>query len=165
MKPSLREIPGYPGYAAAASGDVWTLSDRHGAERKLSRHLMHGRYWRVPVIVDGKRKMPCIHRLIALAFLGIPANPKHQVRHLNCDCLDNRRENLAYGLAKDNARDGILNGRQARGERNGSAKLTQEQVKNLRAEYSAGTVQIALAARYGISQSQVSDIVRDKSWS
>lgn len=51
------------------------------------------------------------------------------------------------------------------GERNGRAKITAEQVTDMRRRYAAGGVTLAeLGAAHGVGTSQVSAIVRGKSW-
>lgn len=55
-------------------------------------------------------------------------------------------------------------GVQVRGERHGQAKLTEQDVREIRAAVSSGEVGWSIAARYGISVSQVSIIARRKAW-
>ena len=50
------------------------------------------------------------------------------------------------------------------GSRNVSARLTEEQVKELREQAGRGTGREELAQRYGISKDTVSRIVRRKLW-
>lgn len=52
----------------------------------------------------------------------------------------------------------------ARGERNNSCKITEQQVKEIRQLAALGTKQAKIARLYGISQSNVSAIVIGKSW-
>ncbi len=52
----------------------------------------------------------------------------------------------------------------ARGERNGAAKITTKTVVDIRALIDAGATQCQAAERFGLSQSQVSDIYRRRSW-
>ena len=76
-------------------------------------------------------------------------------------------EHLTFGTQADNIRDRDEAGRQARqkGVDHGGAKLTEEQVIEIRSRYAAGGVfQRALAAEYGVSQSVISEIVRRVSW-
>lgn len=55
--------------------------------------------------------------------------------------------------------------RPARGERNGSAKLTPTQVLEIRARFAAGNViHQVLADEYGVSQETIGSIVRRQSW-
>lgn len=52
-----------------------------------------------------------------------------------------------------------------RGERNGHAKLTEATAREVRAAYAAGgTTQRELAARFGVTQMTVSDLVTRKTW-
>ena len=51
-----------------------------------------------------------------------------------------------------------------RGERNGSAKLTEKLVIEIRARVAAGDSQRAIAAAYGISHPTVGGIVARKTW-
>lgn len=86
-----------------------------------------------------------------------------------CHHCDNRRcvrpSHLFLGTALDNARDAARKGRMSRRHRRGRAKLTFEQARAIRETYHAGGVsQRALAARYGLGQSTVRDIVNGTTW-
>lgn len=74
---------------------------------------------------------------------------------------------LFLGTKGDNCRDRTRKGRQARGERDGNAKLTQEQVREIRARYQRnsrifGTV--ALGRQYGVACGTIWSIVRGQAW-
>lgn len=75
---------------------------------------------------------------------------------------------LRLGSQADNIHDMDSKGRRRsgdhRGEKDGNAKLTDEKVRKLRAEYAAGARQVDLAARYGIWQGTVSSILRRRTW-
>src|SRR5262249_382153 len=84
------------------------------------------------------------------------------VRH-SCDnppCC-NPRPRLG-GTQADNRRDRVGRGRQAAGERNGHAKLTDAQVEIVRARYAAGGVTLTtLAEEFGLaSSSTMSTLIR-----
>lgn len=55
-------------------------------------------------------------------------------------------------------------GRIARGKRNGLAKLSDEKIREIRSAVMAGTKQKIVAERYGVDQSNISCIVRGKTW-
>lgn len=76
-------------------------------------------------------------------------------------------EHLFLGTHKDNMRDCAVKRRLPRGGlRNSQAKLSPEQVIEIRYLYcAAGMRQTELAALFGISQSQVSNVVRGVHWS
>lgn len=108
-------------------------------------------------------KTVSVHRLAWEEARGpIPAGMI--VRH-KCDiraCIN--AEHLELGSHLDNMRDRNERGRQARGESQGHALLTEAEVCAIRERYRSGERQTALALEYGVHQTTVSDIVRRKSW-
>jgi hypothetical protein len=91
--------------------------------------------------------------------------PEIQTRHI-CNvraCVN--PEHLTFGSSADNMRDRDEAGRQAKGTDNGWAKLTEEQVLEIRRRYAAGGVaQRPLAAEYGVCQALIGYIVRREAW-
>lgn len=89
------------------------------------------------------------------------------VRH-KCDnrkCLNPAHLNL--GTNADNTQDRHIRGRDAKGSRNGNAKLTETQVRNIRAEYvpwSRTTGVKRLAQKYGVSISLIGQVVQNVIW-
>lgn len=77
---------------------------------------------------------------------------------------------LFLGTYADNNRDRDMKGRgrlthRERGEGNWAAKLTEGQVREIRARYQAGGVsQAVLATEYGVVQPHISRIVRAEAW-
>jgi hypothetical protein len=112
---------------------------------------------------NGEPKVVTIHRLILMAFIG-PCPEGHEARHLNGNPLDNRLENLAWGTRSSNQGDDKrLHGTMQSCERNGQAKLTREQVHEIR-RLRPTTKLDDLARQFSISRSQVKRIVYGKSW-
>lgn len=86
------------------------------------------------------------------------------VRHA-CDTpLCVAPEHLLLGTPADNSGDMTARERQARGERVPTARMTEESVRELRRLSADGASYSELADRFGISKSQVSNIVRRASW-
>lgn len=89
------------------------------------------------------------------------------VRH-ECDvraCIE--PQHLRLGTHKQNAMDRVARGRQGdtRGEKNGTAKLREKDVKQIRAEYAEGsTTQRKLAEKYGVKLYCIFAIVNYKTW-
>ena len=73
---------------------------------------------------------------------------------------------LVLGTNADNSRDCISKKRQAYGEKNGVAKLTESQVQEIRQGYNklAGRTLQYLAQQYGVCHSQIWNIVRGRNW-
>ena len=109
----------------------------------------------------------------------VPLADDEMVRH-TCDnppCV--RPDHLVRGDVITNMADQQARGRNAKGDRhgartrpetvlrgasNGSARLTDDQVLDIRARYAAGETQVALAAAFDVSQPLISQIVRRKVW-
>lgn len=86
-----------------------------------------------------------------------------------CHHCDNRAcvndAHLFEGTNDDNVADKMGKGRHvvAHGERHGRAKLTEQDVRDIRANYALCRVtQKELGRRFGVSQGQIHKIVRDK---
>jgi len=82
-----------------------------------------------------------------------------------CHRCDNPRcinpEHLFLGTNFDNHLDKMAKGRQARGERAGHAKLTEDAVREIRASSGSHT---ALAAKYGVGPGAIRNIRIGKTW-
>lgn len=86
-----------------------------------------------------------------------------------CHSCDNRRcvrpDHLFLGTRRDNMRDAANKGRTLIGEQHPNAKLTDEQVRQLRSiKASQGITNAALGRQFGVSASQVSMICAGKRW-
>jgi len=124
-------------------------------------------YPHVHLYLRGERTSHPISYLVADAFLP-PKGPTDQVlRHLNDIKTDNRPENLAWGTYSDNMADSVRNGIAfvATGAAHWNAKLTEDQVREIRRLYATENfTQQELALKFGVSRRMVSDIVRRKTW-
>ena len=67
---------------------------------------------------------------------------------------------LFLGTQKDNLDDMTKKNRQASGEKNGMASITDDSVMKIRSLAATGTKQYTIADMFGISQAQVSRIIR-----
>ena len=117
---------------------------------------------------DGKPHMmgnliPC--RVMCEMVHGAPPSPKHQAAH-SCGmahkgCINPRH--LSWKTPKENCADRILHGTQVRGSAIPWSKLTDHDVASIRA-LSESNTQYELASIFGVSQSNISNILRRKSW-
>jgi hypothetical protein len=110
------------------------------------------------------RRAEMAHRYCFILHNG-PLLHGEQVCH-SCDnrvCCNARH--LFKGDQQANMTDKVNKGRQAKGERVGTSKLTDDQVREIRARYAAGGIsQAALAAEYGVHQHPIWEIVTGNSW-
>lgn len=93
-----------------------------------------------------------------------PRPEGHVVRHLCGQPLCLRLTHLSWGTEKQNQADRVAHETDNRGERNPSAKLTMDQVEEVRQRCREGERQVDLAGAYGVSQSTISAIANGKRW-
>lgn len=114
--------------------------------------------------VDGR--MALVHRFSwTLAYGPIPEGLCVLHKCDNRACCN--PAHLFLGTHRDNMRDRDRKGRNnaLAGERHGMARLTKEQVLEIRRNYKKGDVsRRELAAKHGVSPSHISDIVSERYW-
>jgi len=164
----LKSIPldDFPGYFADKNGNIWStrLSE---VPYKLKQRLCKSGYsrnykiYRVCFLNNGKRKYIGVHRVVALAFYGIPDNEKLEVRHLNGNSLDNRPSNLKWGTSSDNHEDARLHGTMKKGESSYLTKLKKEQAIEI---IESPDSYHSLGKRYNVAFSTIRDIKKGRSW-
>lgn len=71
---------------------------------------------------------------------------------------------LETGTWADNVNDKVSRDRHRRGENAGTAKLTAENVDDIRRGFRNGTTRYELAARFGVSHTQICNIIRGVRW-
>jgi hypothetical protein len=103
------------------------------------------------------------HRLSLERRLGRPISPTMAVLHScnNPPCCN--PEHLREGTNQDNVNDKLRSDRQPRGETNGRAKLTRQQVEEIKANVD-GLTQYQLADVYGVKRPCIAKIQRGKLW-
>lgn len=104
------------------------------------------------------------HRISLEHYLGRPIQDTMFVLHScnNPPCCN--PEHLREGSHQENMDDKLRAGRQPRGETNGKAKLTAQQVGEIRANPNSLT-QYELAELYGVKRPCIAKIQRGRNWS
>jgi len=107
--------------------------------------------------------MVAVHRLVFEAANG-PIRAGQCVLH-RCDnppCCN--PDHLFLGTARENVSDRDRKMRQAVGERNSHAALTESQAREIRARNPAPKDTVAVAREYGVSRNTVRSICRGETW-
>lgn len=110
-----------------------------------------------------KHKGVYVHREVLAAFVG-PCPDGHQVSHLNGDNKDNRLVNLCYETPRENVARKQIHNTQTFGETHAAAKITYEQVKQIKAARANGELLKTIAAKHSLSFQHVSRICRGGNW-
>lgn len=165
-----RQVIGYEGvYEVSDHGNVRRVVGGKGstAGRVLTAKRSTNGYRHVDLSMRDRKVRHLIHRLVAFAFIGAPPTPAHCVNHIDGDKANNRPSNIEWVSQSENVRHGYrigLNpGPIVKGAKNPRAKLTDEQVKEIRALRGIEGARV-IARRFGVSRSAIQFIHQGKHW-
>ena len=163
MGTEVRPIPGRPGYFCDRLGAVY--SDKSGVMRVMKLRLSTRGYLTVALRSDaGGYTYDLVHRLIATTWIGSAA-PRAEVNHKNGDKTDNSLANLEWTTRTLNERHArAVLGKDCRGERHVSAKITAADAKEIRRLRAEGWTYPRLAKRFPVGMSQLHRIVSGTKW-
>jgi hypothetical protein len=149
----------------------YEVSDLGRVRRTADGYILKDQPWgndgyrKVTLSAKNKSKSFLVHRLVACHF--IPADPvRPLVNHKDGSRTNNAVENLEWCTQSENLLHASRLGRMThnRGERCGTAKLTEDDVRWIRVWLGEGFSQQRIADAFGISQSQVTRINRGLDW-
>lgn len=152
-----KEIPAFPNYEVSGTGLVRRKDGRMPRIGKDSNG-----YPRCTLGRDGKFVGKNIHILVLEAFVGPRPGPinKWDACHKDGSRTNNILSNLKWATRKENVADSIGHGTFIYGERQGLAKLTNQQVLDIKSQHYMGIKQAALAKKYGVSKQQICRIIK-----
>ena len=112
-------------------------------------------------VIGGKQRGA--HRLMCMLAHGEPPTPEHEAAH-SCGkghegCVNPKH--LRWATHKENCRDMFIHGTLNIGERNAKTKITEDDVRAIRA---APPILAPLMQRYGMSKHAISKIRSGKRW-
>jgi hypothetical protein len=154
-------IPGFPGYLASDRGRIRSLKRR----KVLARQKNRRGYLALNLYRWGRPTNCLVHRLVWAAFHGpIPENK--QIDHINGVKTDARLRNLALVTPEENRRRARVQGlvKSNKGVLNVNAKLTEEDVRSIRALRQQGCSVPELANRFGMSQRAIYAVIKRETW-
>ncbi|MFG3014335.1 HNH endonuclease [Streptomyces cinerochromogenes] len=149
---SFAPAPGYPGYVVASDGTVY------GPQGELKPKAGSTGYLTVSLgsRAHGTGRQVSLHRLTLWAFAGPPPGPGYDCDHVDGDPFNNDVSNLRWLGAREN--------RSKAGSANAAAKLTEDEMREIRRLRLEGATGVCLAKRYGVSPTMISAIVRRRAW-
>jgi len=155
---------------------IYDVSD-HGRVRRMRpgpstyigkilslRHNGPG-YTIVGLCRDGSPRAHKLHRLVAAAFLGVCPDGK-EVNHKDGIKAHNAATNLEYITRSENMLHAFRNGLKAvlHGEAIGNAKLTEENVHEIRRRLLAKESQTSIGRRFNVSRQTIGYIATGTTW-
>lgn len=123
--------------------------------------------WPFTRLIDGRGQMgrKLVHRVLCEAVHGPPPTPVHEAAH---SCGNGRggcvtKRHLSWKTPAENMMDKRSHGQIARGERGGSAKLTEADVLDIRRSQREFTA-AELSKRFSVGESTIRMIWRRETW-
>lgn len=119
-------------------------------------------------VVGGKRRNIQLCHIVLRTFVGPPPPGCEACHFPDRDPWNNTLTNLRWDTRRENFRDRDTHGTTARGSAHGMAKLTEEQVLEIRRLYKPGKESkfntVRLARIFGVDHTMISMIVTRKNW-
>lgn len=166
----MKPIPGYEElYSITSDGRLFAIRRSGSRGGEIGGYRNADGYLLAVLTLNYHRWTVGIHRLVALAWIGPPPSPSHEPNHKNGVRDDNRSDNLEWVTHAENCRPDralALIVSRARGEANGSVKLSEEQVREVFRLRAVGLSQQRISDALGgvVQQPHISRILRGQSW-
>lgn len=158
----LKPVPEFDGYFAGSDGIIYSVMKGPLSPLK-GKTNPRDKYLRVELHRDGKHCPRTVHSVIALAYLG-PRPEGFTVSHKNGNSRDNRPANLTYETLIDNNSRKGAHGTLMNGANAPWAKLTWEQVAEIRARLAQGESALSLSRHFKISDAVIRNIKHGRSY-
>jgi hypothetical protein len=110
-----------------------------------------------------KGRKQLTHRVICELAYGPPPNDKNDAAHSCGNRLCCNPQHIRWASRLENVADTRTHGTITRGERNGSAKLTEADVQRIRLLKGSATEEV-IAEHFGVTRGTINAVYRRKSW-
>jgi len=168
--PELMPVPYFPDYYAGIDGSIWShkkLSPNSKAAiwcKKTLRPDKDG-YLRTSMYKDKVEKTILVSRAVALAWLGLPTDPKKvEVLHKDHNNQNNKPDNLKFGTRLENEQEKTAAGRRPFGEQAVRSILTEMQVRVFMRLFQEGLSYIEVAKMFGYNKSTIGNLKNERTW-
>ncbi len=161
-----KEIPDFPDYEVSTFGRLRRIRPANSNRAKvgLLKANTCRTYHRFGLYNGGKIRTLLVHRIILMTFVGPPPSQRHQGAHEDDTPSNNRLDNLRWATPKENSEDRVIRGRQVSGTSHPNTRLTDKQIKAIRALNSRGVGVLLIADAVGIGATSVGRIVRGETY-
>ena len=165
MIETWKRIPNFSRYEASNLGRLRSTNYKNSGKTKVLKPAIakDGYYQTMLQNDEGKYKSWKVHKFITLAFYGPPPEGL-EVNHIDGVKSNNNIDNLEYCTHQENVQHAFDNNlmKPKKGSTNGMAKLTEQDVREIREYVEANRPYYgrkALAEKYGVSDSHIKDVI------
>jgi HNH endonuclease len=171
-----RPVPGFPGYRVGNDGSVWSCWIRSARRARLMSDQWHrlkptrvSKYGHLQVALtrNGKKYTKQLGALVLEAFVGPRPEGMECCHFPERDPTNCTLPNLRWGTRQENMRDAIYQGTifglHCKGEKNTNCKVTEDDVREIRAAQGRGAV-ARLAKKFGVSRQTIISIRMGRTW-
>lgn len=168
LKEEWKEIPGLSGaYLASSMGEIKSLPRLAADDRKIKGRLMRLQKTTSGYLFFAARSKTfsgpiLVHRAVLSAFTG--GMEQLDVNHINGIKHDNRAANLEWLTRSGNLLHAANTGLKPVGVQSHLAKLSEDNVREIRQLLTIGKPQTEIAALFGVTQTAISKIKTLKKW-
>ncbi len=178
-----KKVIGFPGYevsslgrvkshwrrraAGYGRGSVSTIDPSYEVIKKLEKSSAGYTNVNLAYGEAGRRKKVSqdVHVLVLTYFKG-PRPQGYEARHLDGNKSNNKVSNLEWGTVEENTRDRFRHGTTNRGEKCGTAKLTEDDVHDIRRLVKTTTLRLRqIGKMFNVRESAISRIMSGVRWS
>ena len=162
-----RDIKGWEGfYQISNMGNLKSLKRPFVKEDKILKACIDRYGYPFACLCKNGKKLAChkIHRLVLEAFVGLRP-PGMEGRHIDGDKRNNKLDNIEWATHEINELDKYRHGTIIYGSKNSFAKLTEDDVVQIRSLWKTGKfTQWALANKFNVRQFCIWSVIHRKSW-
>ncbi len=151
-----------PFFRVVAAVKGHTKTDRGVRLDALLPWIDSSGYHQVALHGGNGNRLVHVHTLVLTVFVG-PRPDGMECRHLDGSRTNNHVTNLAWGT-KIEKHDRILHDTSSKGEKNGCAKLTADNVLQIRQRRANGETYRIIATDFHVSICNIFNIVRRNTW-
>ncbi len=156
----LYPIKDYPDYYITKCGQVWSKK----SDKYIKPDIVNGGYFRTKLYKNGERHRIMTHRLVAKQFISNPNNYPY-INHKDGIPRHNHISNLEWCTQSQNIQHAYDIGNKVAlsREKHPMSKLTELDIKEI-ISIKGYFTQLDIANAYGVSQSRISLIHNNLSW-
>lgn len=160
-------VPGFPGYCVTPDGVVWSQRTNHRHIfrinwKKLRPRLNRHGYWKLTLYNDNGKASFLVHRLVLMAFVGL--KPEGMVCcHNDGNRQNNNLDNLRWDTIRSN-NDDMIKHKSVSGTKNPAAKLTENDVVEIRRLHKTGLSYKEISIQYSVTLCAIRFICIRKTW-